>query len=403
MIAHPAAAAQLAPSPLDATLVIEGADVVLQESMAEGCDVVVEGGTIRSLGPVATRAARRIDARGLILAPGLVDLHGDAFERQIQPRPGVDFPLGLALAETDRQLVANGITTAFHGVTLSWEPGLRSRDTFRAWLAELEASRKSLAADHRVQLRLELFAIDAWAEARAAMLAGKVHLVAINDHTEEIARRCAEPIRAARYAERAKVTAAELQELAEAVLSRRAEAETMIAEACRLARALGIPIASHDDASPEARAAWRERGAAICEFPKTRETAAAARAAEEHVVMGCPNIVRGGSHLGWTSAEALLREGLVSVLASDYFYPAMVGAAFALQARGAASLPVAWATMSANPASAAGLADRGRIAAGLRADLVLLEPAGDGAARVVATFVAGRPVFLTATVLERLS
>lgn len=376
--------------------------MLLQESMADDCEVVVADGKILSVGHVDTRIARRIDARGLILAPGLVDLHGDAFERQIQPRPGVDFPLGLALAETDRQLVANGITTAFHAITLSWEPGLRSRETFRDWLAELEAAHGSLAADHRVHLRLELFAIDAWPEARAAMSAGRVHLLAINDHTEEIARRCAEPIRAARYTERAKVSVAELSGLAAAMLSRRAEAETMIAEACGLARALGIPIASHDDASPQAREAWRRHGALICEFPKTRETAAAARAAGAHVVMGCPNIVRGGSHLGWTSAEALVREGLVDVLASDYSYPAMLGAAFALTARGAASLPVAWSTMSANPASAAGLADRGRIAAGLRADLVLLERAGEGAARVVATFVAGRPVFITETVLKRL-
>lgn len=375
---------------------------MLPDGVAEGADVSIAEGRIVAVGERAPACARRIDGRELLLAAGVVDLHGDAFERQIQPRPGVDFPLGLALAETDRQLAANGITTAFHAVTLSWEPGLRSRETFRNWLATLDAARAALAVDHRVQLRLEVFAVDAWPEAREAMLAGKVHFLAVNDHTEEIARRCAEPVRAARYAERAKVSAAELAARAEAMLARRREAEAMIAEACGLARALGMPIASHDDDSPAARAFWRQQGALICEFPRTRETAAAARASGDHVVMGCPNIVRGGSHLGWSSAEALLRDGLVDILVSDYFYPAMVQAAFALVAGGAASLPVAWSAISANPASAAALADRGRIAPGLRADLVLLAPHRNGSAQVVATLVAGRPVYLTDTVLARL-
>ncbi len=73
----------------------------------------------------------RFDATGLLVLPGIVDIHGDAFERQLQPRPGVDFPADIALADTESQLLANGITTAFHGVTLSWEPGLRSLTAWR--------------------------------------------------------------------------------------------------------------------------------------------------------------------------------------------------------------------------------------------------------------------------------
>ena len=120
--------------------------------------------------------ARRLDAIGLLVLPGIVDLHGDAFERQIQPRPGVSFPVPLALADTEAQLVANGITTAFHGITLSWEPGLRSAQTWTAILDALDAARPRSRCDMRVHLRWEAFNLDALGLALDAIGAGRVHL-----------------------------------------------------------------------------------------------------------------------------------------------------------------------------------------------------------------------------------
>lgn len=385
------------------TLVIAGARLLLADAVSPPTTIAICDGTIAAIGADAPKGARELRADGLLLAPGLVDIHGDAFERQVQPRPGVDFRHDLALIDTDAQLLANGITTAFHGVTLSWEPGLRSETAFRSLVATWQALAGRLGADHRIHLRLETFAMDHWSSAEAAIEAGAVHLLAFNDHTAEIARRTADPARASRYADRAKVTGPEVLALAQAMLARADEVEPFVHHAARIARDAGLAMASHDDASPESRARWRALGCTICEFPMNETTGLAAREAGEHVVMGCPNVVRGGSHLGWHSAEAMVRAGAADVLASDYFYPAMRHAAFALAARGATSLPEAWAIVSANPAAAAGLADRGQIAAGLRADLVLLDDAAPSGPEVVGTLVGGRIAWLSAEGAARLA
>jgi alpha-D-ribose 1-methylphosphonate 5-triphosphate diphosphatase len=125
-----------------------------------------------------------------------------------------------------------------------------------------------------------------------------------------------------------------------------------------------------------------------------------ARAAGDRVVMGCPNVVRGRSHLGWTSAARMAEAGICSILSSDYFYPAMLRAAMLLVGRGVLDLPRAWGLISANPATAVGLSDRGAIAEGLRADLALVDPT---VPRVVATVAGGRVAFLTAEGAARLS
>jgi alpha-D-ribose 1-methylphosphonate 5-triphosphate diphosphatase len=381
---------------------ITGARVLVEGAIVEA-DIVAEGGVIAPLGAAIPADALRLQGRGLLLAPGLVDIHGDAFERQLQPRPGVDFEAGIALVDTDRQLVANGITTAFHGVTLSWEPGLRGVDAFHALLAARRALGGALAADTRIHLRLETFAMDHWPAAEAAIAAGDIHLLAFNDHTAEIARRAEDPARASRYADRAHVKAPAILAQARAMLDRAGEVAAFVAAAAAAARAAGLPMASHDDASPAVRQRWRALGCGICEFPMNPETGLDARAAGEGVIMGCPNVVRGGSHMGWHSAEAMVRVGACNILASDYYYPAMARAAFALVARGALALPEAWALVSTNPARAAGLGDRGVIAAGKRADLVLLDADGPGAPRVLATIAAGRIAHLTPEAAARLA
>jgi alpha-D-ribose 1-methylphosphonate 5-triphosphate diphosphatase len=335
----------------------------------------------------AVGSGRRIDATGLLVLPGIVDLHGDAFERQMQPRPGVEFPIDLALADTERQLLANGITTAFHGVTLSWEPGLRSLASWRALLDGLAA--RPWACDMRVHLRWEAYNLDALDTALADIAAGRVHLLAFNDHTPAILRRMADPQKASKYSERAGMDLAAFRTLAERIGARAAEVPAGLARIAAAARAAGLPMASHDDDSPETRARFRALGAHVCEFPIAESVGQAARAAGDAVAMGSPNVVRGRSHLGWASAADQAEAGTCTVLTSDYFYPCLLRAAFILAGRGVLGLPAAWALISANPAAAGGLADRGRIAPGQRADLVLVDPR-PGAPEVVATLAAGR-------------
>ncbi len=365
-------------------MILANARVLTEDGLAER-NLAIADGRIAGF-----TEASGWDLRGALLLPAIVDIHGDAFERQLQPRPGVNFPVDLALAETERQLLANGIATAFHGVTFSWEPGLRGIGMWRALLAALAQDR--FACDMRVHLRWEAYNVDAAEEAAAAIRAGQVHLLAYNDHTPSIVKKLGDAATAAKYAERAGMSVQAFREVAHAAAARGAEVEAARRIVSTAAREAALPMASHDDATVEDRAVFRSLGAAICEFPMAEAVAIAARKADEAVVMGSPNVVRGRSHLGWASAATMARRGLCTVLASDYFYPCLLEAPFRLAADGMA-LAEAWALVSCNPARAAHLADRGRIAPNLRADLIAVA-VENGAPRLLATLAGGRVAWL---------
>ncbi|HEX5327579.1 MAG TPA: alpha-D-ribose 1-methylphosphonate 5-triphosphate diphosphatase [Acetobacteraceae bacterium] len=376
-------------------LSISNGSVLLPSGGLQPVGLAVSDGRIDRIDHV--RPGARLDAAGLLVLPGIVDLHGDAFERQFQPRPGIDFPAAIALADTEAQLLANGITTGFLGVTLSWEPGLRSLQAWRDLLAALGA--RCWVCDMRVHLRWEAYNLEALGTALSDIAAGRVHLVAFNDHTPSILRKIADPVAGAKYSERAGMELAEFRGLGERIAKRGADVQAGLDRIAAAARMANVPLASHDDGSIAARDAFRARGARICEFPTAEEVGRAAQRAGDWVVMGSPNVVRGRSHIGWASAARLTEAGICSVLTSDYFYPAMSRAALILAGRGVLDLPHAWALISANPARAAGLADRGTIAEGLRADLAVVHPDGG----IVATIVAGRLAFMTAEGASRLS
>lgn len=368
---------------------IKGGTVLLPSDGLQQTDLVLRDGMIDRVG--AADAGMALNVSGLLVLPGIVDLHGDAFERQLQPRPGVSFPADLALRDTESQLLANGITTAFHGVTLSWEPGLRSLPAWQALLDALQANRWT--CDMRVHLRWEAFNLDAEETALADIAAGRVHLLAFNDHTLSIVRKLKHPVDGAKYSARAGITMDAFRALADRVAARADDVPAAQQRVAAAARRAGLPMASHDDNSISSRNHFRTLGARICEFPITEDVAHAAAAAGDFVAMGCPNVVRGGSHLGWGAAAPLAEAGVCTVLTSDYYYPAMLRAAFILADRGALDLARSWRLISENPARAAGLTDRGRIEAGRRADLVVVDPK---ARRAVATIVGGRIAWLNA-------
>jgi alpha-D-ribose 1-methylphosphonate 5-triphosphate diphosphatase len=369
---------------------LAGGTVLRGGALARG-DVHLAGGRIAAEG-----GARRFDAEDLLVLPGLVDIHGDAHERCLQPRPGVGFDVGFALADAARQCLAAGITTAYLGVTLSWESGLRSLASFEATLAALATPPPG--PDLRVHLRFEADNLDAEPAAVAAIAAGRVHLLGFNDHTPGILRKLSNPKELAKYAGRCGLEEGEFLERLHRAAARRAEVPAARARMAAAARRAGIPMLSHDDATREDRAAFRALGATICEFPMAEAVAEDARAHDEPVVMGAPNVVRGGSHLGWASAAPLAERGLVTVLASDYHWPALIAAPFRLAARGKLDVAAAWALVSENPARALGLADRGRLDPGLRGDVLLATPDGQPAA----VFVAGEPAWLAPGAAERL-
>jgi len=370
---------------------------VLVDGRLQPAELLLAGGLIAE---GRLPRARVFDATGLLVLPGLVDIHGDAHERALQPRPGVSFPPDMALRDSAAQLLACGITTAYLGITLSWEPGLRSLETWRGLMAALDGLRPHLACDLRVHLRFEADNLEALPDALADIAAGRVHLLGFNDHSPAILRRMDDAKQVAKYAGRAGIPPEEFLALLQRVAACRPQVPAARARLAAAAATAGLPMLSHDDATPEDRALFRGLGARICEFPMSEAVALDARAAGEAVVMGAPNVVRGGSHLGWASAAPLAERGLVTVLASDYHWPALLAAPFAMARRGRMGLPEAWALVSANPAAALGLTDRGTLHPGKRGDVVLVDPEGP---EVVASFVAGRLACLTAAGAARLA
>jgi alpha-D-ribose 1-methylphosphonate 5-triphosphate diphosphatase len=372
---------------------IEGGRALIGTELVE-TSLSVSGPDITGIDAPRGRARLAIDARNLLVLPGIVDLHGDAFERQMMPRAGVDFPIDVALADTDRQVVGNGITTVFHATTWSWEPGLRSGDNARRLLEAIERQRPQFFADTRFHLRHETYNLDAEAEIGQWLAEGRVDLFAFNDHMDGVVADISNPRKRNRMVERTGLSAEDFDRLVAHVVSRAAEVPASINRLAAAARAAGVRMLSHDDSTPAMRREFRELGVTIAEFPVNEETAREAASHGDAIVYGAPNVVRGGSHTGWTRASDMIAKGLCSVLASDYYYPAPLLAAFRLAADGVLPLEEAWTLVSAAPAQATGLSDRGTLAPGRRADIVLVDGSVPLRPRLAAVIAAGRLVHL---------
>ncbi|MCV6595218.1 MAG: alpha-D-ribose 1-methylphosphonate 5-triphosphate diphosphatase, partial [Silicimonas sp.] len=296
-----------------------GATVFLPDDIVE-TTVTIAGGKIAGIGgPVE---GTEIDARGMVLAPALIDVHGDAFERQVMPRPGVFFPIETAVLETDRQLAANGIATTYHSITLGFEPGLRSVSRGREMIQALRDLAPRLTVENRVQLRWETFATDAVETLDWAMDWDLTPSLAFNDHLSMSMRSRDTGIqdrlfehnpefalmdidddalfeqRHRRHAERSGLDYDAFKTLVRDVWDRRPAVPGMIAEVAAKARAKGAPMLSHDDTQAETRAFFRDLGADVAEFPMTMKPTEAAREAGDTIIFGSPNAVRGGSHIG---------------------------------------------------------------------------------------------------------
>jgi alpha-D-ribose 1-methylphosphonate 5-triphosphate diphosphatase len=375
-------------------ILIEGGEALVGTALVDASIHVVDVG-IAEVSSRSGAASLRLNGDGLIALPGIVDMHGDAFERQMMPRPGVDFPIDVALVDSDRQAIANGITTVFHATTWSWEPGLRGTENAHRLLNAIEAMQPQLAADTRFHLRQETFNLDAEPTIAEWLVAGRVDLLAFNDHMNMTTASMSNPKKRIRMIERSGLNEGEFDKLVERVLARADAVPASIERLAAVGRDHGVPLLSHDDESPDQRAGFRDLGIDIAEFPINEKTARAAIEGGDFTVFGAPNVVRGGSHTGWTSATEMVSKGLCSILASDYYYPAPLLAAFLLAADNVLPLPQAWSLVSGAPAKATGLHDRGQIAVGKRADIILVDARDPLRPRVVAVISGGSIVHLT--------
>lgn len=354
-------------------------------------DLHLQGGLVSDeAAPVSTR----IDVAGCLVLPGIVDAHGDGFEHHLMPRIGTDFPEWIALRNVDRELLANGISTAFLAQSYSWEGGMRGVEAARALIDGLRTLDPAPGADMRFQIRYETFFLEGADQLLAWLEEGLIKYVVFNNHVPQYQELIDAPENVERWAGSVGLT----PDAFRALLQKTVEDGIGVLDAvARLAEAmtrLGVPFGSHDDPDPETRRQYNDVGAYVAEFPLTVAAAETARALGNPIMMGAPNALRGKSQSGNVSARALISLGLCDALVSDYYYPALLQAPFALVRDGVTDLARAWQLVSSGPANALGLSDRGALAPGKRGDVTVLRQDAAGRPHVLATFVAGQPAFL---------
>lgn len=372
--------------------ILENARLVLPDRETEGWLAVADG-RIAEWGE-GSAPERGFDLGGDYLLPGLVEIHTDHLESHYAPRAHVRWHALSAVMAYDAQLAASGITTVFDSLRAGSDADSPTVGTDLVTLAEaLDTARGigHLRVEHLTHLRCEIASPDVVEQAETFASRFPLHLISLMDHTP--GQRQFRDLATWRlfYTRRASMGEAAMQALIDERLDLHARyAATHRRELVGLAKRIGAVLASHDDATVSHVAEAVRDGVKIAEFPTTMEAADASHQAGIAVVMGAPNVVRGGSHSGNIAAAELAREGLLDVLSSDYVPASLLLAAFRLpQAVPSISLPKAVAMVTSAPAKATGLDDRGEIAAGKRADLVRVAVAGD-APVVRRVWMAGR-------------
>lgn len=357
--------------------ILTNALLVLPDQVLPGT-VVVRGARIAEIQPGRSHVAAALDLGGDHLIPGIVDVHTDNLERQVQPRASARWPSRSAMLAHDTQTASAGVTTVLDALCLGdlgFDAG--RTQTFRDGVADLDALAHTglLKSEHFLHLRCELPAADMPDLVDPVADHPLVRMVSLMDHSPGVGQY--------RDIDRYKQMRIKQMQMAPADVERRIgellEQRGRLRERQRRwlldrVRHRNLPLASHDDDSPAQVAQNAADGIMISEFPVVMDAAREAKRLGVAVIAGAPNIVRGGSHSGNVAAADMVRAGAVDVLASDYVPPAMVEAAWLSAGSGAVTLPQAVAMITDRAARMVGLDDRGRIEAGLRADLVQVRP-----------------------------
>ncbi|MBX2863225.1 MAG: alpha-D-ribose 1-methylphosphonate 5-triphosphate diphosphatase [Leptolyngbyaceae cyanobacterium MAG.088] len=375
-------------------IAFQGANVLTPDGWLKDGTVLVENGKFVAVDQTPTPDGyTEIDATGLQLLPGLVDIHGDAFERMIAPRPGISMPLDMALVENDQALLAAGITTFFYSITDSFEPGLRSRATARQLIEKITASDNGLQTDSRIHIRHEQANTDDYDELCHWLDSRQVTLLSLNNHLPDTL----EENKIQRYAssvrQRIKQSDQDIRSLVETAFAQLDTGLQQTEALVQRCHTLGTPVASHDDETAADVAQSRKRGVAIAEFPAAIPLAKQSRDYGAAILMGAPNLVRGGSHVGYMGVAEAAQARVLDCLCSDYHYPSLFHAPFLLTEKNLMSFEQSWKCVSQYPAEAAKIGDqKGKIAPGHDADFLLLTPDCPLPSAIRAVYINGNPV-----------
>ncbi|MEN4921308.1 alpha-D-ribose 1-methylphosphonate 5-triphosphate diphosphatase [Achromobacter spanius] len=374
---------------------LTNARVVLADQILENSAVLIGDGRILAIEPAGAQADCVLDLQGQILMPGLIDLHCDAIEKEAEPRSRVLFPLDFAVAQVDRRNAAAGITTPYHALSFAnSEWGVRNNQTAAQVVRTVRAFRDHSLVDNRIHCRYEVTDETSVEVLRLLMDEGAVDLLSVMDHSPGQGQfKTLESYLQYMMGNHA-MSREQAEEAAQAKARTKDGAVARVEALLAHAQSHGIPTASHDDDSIHRIATMRNLGVRMSEFPITLDTARAAVSCGLPTILGAPNVLRGQSQSGSMRAIDAIRAGVASCLCSDYQPSTLIAAAFAAQAQSELSLPQAVALVTRNPADACGLADRGRIAVGARADLVSVAQVG-AQPLISHTWSAGRLVFST--------
>ncbi len=381
---------------LEADFVLANARLVLADEVVTG-SVALRGGVIAAVDTGAAVPAGALDCQGATVIPGLIELHTDNLERHLKPRPTVDWPHGAAVVAHDGEMASAGITTVFDAVRVgSLRDRSKSREQF-GYARPVATKIRRLAAagvlriDHRLHLRAEICSQTVLGDLDQFSAGDRIDIVSIMDHTPgqrqftDIQKYRCHMMGRQQFDDR---QMDEFIVFAQDLSSRFGDENLrgIIAGAGQL----GAVLASHDDTTVEHVALSAANGVGLAEFPTTLEAARACHGHGIPVMMGSPNILRGGSHSGNVAAMELAELGLLDILSSDYAPSALLMGAMKL-GRESCDLPGAVAMVTGNPARAVGLSDRAEIAVGKRADLVMLREI-DGLSVVTGVWSEGRKV-----------
>lgn len=346
-------------------------DVVLENEILRDAAVLIEDSIIAAINPVQVSGAEEINLRGQTLIPGMIDLHCDALEKEVEPRPNVHFPLDFACAQADKRNAAAGVTTVFHALSFAnHELGVRN-NAFAADIARaVHAWQSHALVDNRVHCRYEVTDSTAPPILLELMQNGDMQLFSVMDHSPGQGQ--FKDIAAFRnyLARTYKKSDVELDALLAEKAAQSESAMQRIEVLVEAARGHGICVASHDDDTPEKVNTVYGLGVSISEFPINLAAAQAAKANGMHTIFGAPNILRGISQSGSMRALDAVKSNVADCLCADYAPAALIVAVFRLPELAGISLADAVRLVTINPARAAGLVDRGSIAVGKRADLV---------------------------------
>ncbi|WP_370153878.1 alpha-D-ribose 1-methylphosphonate 5-triphosphate diphosphatase [Ferrovibrio sp.] len=356
-------------------LAVINARIVTRDGIVEAGSLLARDGVIAAVDDGRAAVAGAVDFGGDYLLPGLVELHTDNLEKHFSPRPGVRWPGNLAVIGHDAQVAAAGITTVMDAIAVGdVREGAVRMQILRDMVAAIESAQKAgmLRAEHLLHLRCEVSFGNLMELVEPMTELSWLRLISVMDHTPG-QRQFVKPEKYRQYYQGKFGLSDEAMDkfMAEQIAAAQAHGVQNRRAIVALCRTKGLPLASHDDATPEHVAEAAADGMVVAEFPTTHEAADLSRRHGMKVMMGGPNVVRGGSHSGNISAKSLAEKGQLDIISSDYVPSSMLQSAFLLPGQvPGVSLPQAVAMVSANPAEAVGLTDRGALEPGRRADMI---------------------------------